>query len=113
MIAGQCCHTGDHMSYFAKAAPAALLLILAACDGPQEQRGEEVDASVGAVDSEDSMESGPAESLGERVDEAANSAERAVEARAEALEDQAEAQRDAAEQQAQALEQQAEALRGQ
>jgi len=100
------------MKRLLKASPVALLLAGAACDGPQEQRGEQVDAAAGVVDSEDSMRSGPAESLGEQMDEAAESARDAVEAQADALEKRADASRDAAEQQAEALEQRAEELRG-
>ncbi|KHL24973.1 hypothetical protein PK98_14105 [Croceibacterium mercuriale] len=92
--------------------PAAVLLLVAACDGPQEQAGETADVASGAVESEDSMTSGPAETLGERADEAAESAAEAVDARADALEERADAQRDAADRQAEALEQQAEQVRG-
>lgn len=100
------------MNLAIKVLPAALLLIAAACDGPQEQRGEQIDAASGAVGSEDSMRSGPAETLGERMDDAAKSADQASEAQADALEDQADARREAAEQQAESLEQRAEDLRG-
>ncbi|HEX8126975.1 MAG TPA: hypothetical protein VF548_15475 [Allosphingosinicella sp.] len=41
-------------------------LALAACDGPREQAGEKADNASGAVDGEDSMKSGPAETMGER-----------------------------------------------
>ena len=88
------------------------LLLLCGCDGPQEQAGERADAASGAVSSEDTLQSGPAETLGERADEAQESAEEATEARADALEERAEAERDAAEETAEQLEQQAEAVRG-
>ena len=95
-----------------RATLAALILLVAACDGPQEQAGEKADAQAGAVESEDSLRSGPAETMGERSDEAAASVREAAEARADALDEQADAARDAAEQQAEALEQQAEQVRG-
>jgi hypothetical protein len=69
-------------------------MALAACDGPREQAGEKADNASGAVESEDSIKSGPAETMGER------------------LEEQADAQRQAAEQKAEALDQQAEKVRG-
>lgn len=91
---------------------AAGLLLLGACDGPQEQAGEEADLASGAADSADTLRSGPAETLGERADEAQASAEAATEARADALEKQADAERDAAELNAEALEQRADTVRG-
>jgi hypothetical protein len=87
------------------------LLAVVACDGPQEQAGEKADAQAGAVESEDTVRSGPAETMGEQADQAAESTEEASEARADALEEQADAARDAAEQKAVALEQQAEQVR--
>lgn len=87
------------------------LLAAAACDGAGEQAGEKADNASGAVASEDTMRSGPAETMGERADDAAESAAEAKEARADALEEQADANRDAARQQAEALEQQAEKVR--
>ena len=90
----------------------AFLLALPACDGAREDAGEKADNQTGAVDSEDSVQSGPAETMGERQDEAVESAAEAREAGAEALEEQAEAQREAADQQAEVLEQQAQNLRG-
>ncbi len=93
---------------------AALLLATAACgDGPREEAGEQADNQAGAVSSEDTIESGPAETSGERQDDAFESAEDANETQADALEDAAEAQRDAAEQNAAALEEQAERTRNQ
>ncbi|QAY76394.1 hypothetical protein [Sphingosinicella sp. BN140058] len=89
----------------------ALVMMVAACDGPQEQAGEKADNASGAVDGEDSIESGPAETMGERNDEAADSANDAREAQADALEEQADAARDAADQKAEALEQQADNVR--
>ena len=95
-----------------RGAAVAFLLILAGCDGPQEQAGEEADAASGAVGNEDTLRSGPAESLGELADEAQESAEEAAEAQAQALEKEADAARDAAEQSAAALEQEADTVRG-
>ena len=69
------------------------------------------DAAAGVVPSEDSIRSGPAETMGERQDKAVDAADDAKEAHADALEDQAEAARDRAEAQAEALEQQAEQAR--
>ena len=91
---------------------AVSLLFLAACDGPQEQAGEQADAASGAVDSEDTFRSGPAETLGERSDQAVESAQQATEARADALDEQADAERAAAARSAEALEQQADQVRG-
>jgi phage/plasmid primase-like uncharacterized protein len=96
--------------------PAALTLAaalaVAACDGPREQAGEKADNASGAVDGEDSVKSGPAETMGERQDEAADSANEAKEARADALEEQADSERDSAAQRAEALEQEADKARG-
>jgi hypothetical protein len=94
------------------ASAAVGLLLLGACDGPREQGGEEADVASGAVDNEDTLRSGPAETLGERADEAQESAEEATEAHADALEEQAEATRDAAKSTAERLEQQADEVRG-
>ena len=89
----------------------AATLALAACDGPNEQAGEVADNAAGVVPSEDSIQSGPAETMGERQDEAKDAAEDAREAQADALEDRAEAERDAAAEKAEALEQQADKAR--
>ncbi len=89
------------------------LLFLSACDGPAEQSGEVADNASGAVESEDTTRSGPAETMGERQDEVNESAASLKESQAEALEDQAEAHRDSAAQKAEALEQQAEQVRAQ
>ncbi len=89
------------------------LATLAACDGPREDAGEQVDNATGAVRGEDNVRSGPAETLGERRDDTADSAEDAREARADALEDAADEQREAADQRADALEDDARATRGQ
>ena len=90
---------------------AAVGVSLVACDGPREQAGEVADNASGAVESEDTLRSGPAETLGERQDEASERAKEAREARAEALDDQADAERAAAEEEAEALEQQADRVR--
>lgn len=92
---------------------AAGLIALAACDGPQEDAGEVADNASGAVAGEDSIRSGPAESVGETHDDAAESANEAIEARADALEDAAEQERAEADRRADALEDQAELARGQ
>lgn len=89
------------------------LMLLAACDGPREQMGEKTDAASGAVESEDTLRSGPAEILGEQQDEAVDAAQDAREAQADALEDQAEAARETAEERAERLEQRADQVRGQ
>lgn len=91
----------------------AALLALAACDGPRENAGEQADNASGAVDGEDSMQSGPAETLGERQDHTADSINDAKEARADALEAEADQQREEAEQQADALDERAKQVRGQ
>jgi len=69
----------------------AAVAALAACDGQREQAGEKADNAAGVVNSEDSLESGPAETMGERQDEAKDAAEDAKEAQADALEEQADA----------------------
>ena len=105
-------HEREHtMANIHTAVLLALALVVAGCDGPQEQAGEKQDVAAGVVESEDSMSSGPAETMGERADEAAESARQAAESRANALEDQADAARDAAEKRAEALEQEAERAR--
>lgn len=71
---------------------------LAACDGPREQAGEKTDNAAGAVDGEDSMESGPAETAGEQQDQAKDAVEDAKEAQADALEEQADALEEQADQ---------------
>ncbi|HEX8444076.1 MAG TPA: hypothetical protein VF631_10575 [Allosphingosinicella sp.] len=92
---------------------AALLGLTAACgDGPREDAGEVADNRSGAVDGKDSIDSGPAETLGEKQDDVAEDMNRAKEAKADALEDAAEERREAADQQADALENQAEQTRG-
>jgi hypothetical protein len=96
----------------ARALTAIGLLLLGACDGPQEQAGEEADAASGAVGNEDTLRSGPAETLGERADEAQESAEEATDARADALDARADAERAAAERTAEELEQRADEVRG-
>jgi uncharacterized protein YjbJ (UPF0337 family) len=86
-------------------------VLLAACDGPRENAGEVADNASGAVDSEDTLESGPAERLGEAQDRAADAARDAIETRADALEDTARAGREEARRAAEELEQQADKLR--
>jgi hypothetical protein len=90
---------------------AAALLLLAACDGNRENQGEVADNASGAVDGEDSIESGPAETAGERQDEATDAADDAREAQADALEEQAEAVDAEADQQREALEEKADQVR--
>lgn len=91
----------------------APMLLVAACDGPRENAGEVADNASGAVDGEDSIRSGPAETLGEKQDAAEDAARDVTEAQADALDDQAEAKRDAAEEAAERIEQQADKLREQ
>lgn len=90
---------------------AAAALALTSCDGPSEQSGELIDNATGAVGSEDTLRSGPAETLGERQDKARETAEAAADARADALEEQADAERAAAEENAEHLEQEADRVR--
>lgn len=92
-------------------AATAALLGLAACDGPREQAGEKIDNATGAVDGEDSIRSGPAETSGEAQDEALESANEAREAQADALEDAADVTRADAEREADRLEDAAERTR--
>ena len=87
--------------------------LLAACDGPREQAGEVADNASGAVDGEDSMTSGPAETMGERQDEAAEAANEAREAAADALDQKAEAAEAAAGEEAEELRQEADEVRKQ
>lgn len=90
----------------------AALIVLAACDGPRENAGENADFAAGAVGSNDTLRQGPAERLGEVQDAAAERAEEAREAEARALEAAADEKREAADQQADALEEQADRVRG-
>ncbi len=89
----------------------AAFLPLAACDGANEQAGEKADVASGAVQDEDSLRSGPAETMGEQQDEAEDAASDAREARADALEEQADATREEAERRAEELRQQADQVR--
>lgn len=91
---------------------AAGLLALAACDGPREDAGEVADNATRAVTSEDTIRSGPNETLGEARDDAAESANEAREARADAMEDAADESRATADRKADALEKEAERARG-
>ena len=91
----------------------AVTVALAACDGGAEDAGEKADNAAGVVSSEDAIESGPQETMGERQDAANEAVEDAQDARADALEEAADAERETAEQKAEALEQQAEKTRGQ
>ena len=54
---------------------ALVALTLVACDGPRENAGEKADAAAGVVPSEDSIRSGPAETMGERQDKAVDAAD--------------------------------------
>lgn len=91
---------------------AAAMLVLTACDGAREDAGERADNAAGVVSSEDAVESGPNETLGEARDDAAESADEAREARADALEDAADESRATAAEKAEALEREAEKARG-
>jgi len=90
---------------------ACTVLALAACDGPREQAGEKADNASGAVESEDTLRSGPAETMGERQDQAERSANRAREAEADALDREADATRDNAAREAEELRQRADDVR--
>lgn len=94
------------------AAGAAALLALAACDGPREDAGEAADNAANLVDGEDAVDSGPNETLGEKQDEAAESANEARDAKADALEARAEEARSTADAEADRLEEEAEKARG-
>ena len=84
---------------------------LAGCDGPRENAGEQADFESGAVNSEDTLRSGPAEELGELEDRADEARRRAADARADELEAAADEKREAADQQADALENEAKKVR--
>lgn len=88
-------------------------IALAGCDGPRENAGEQADFEAGAVNSEDTLRSGPAEQLGEKQDKADRARARAADAQADALEAAADEKREAADQQADALENEAKQVRGQ
>ena len=90
-----------------------IAVALAACDGPRENAGEKADLASGAVNSEDTLQKGPAEQLGEKQDRAAETRERAREAEADALEAAADERREQADQEADALDNRAEAIRSQ
>ena len=90
-----------------------IVAALVACDGPRENAGEKSDFASGAVNSEDTLQKGPAEQLGEKQDRAAETRERAKDAEADALEAAAEERREQADQEADALENRADALRSQ
>ena len=90
----------------------AALGLAAACDGPREQAGEKADAASGAVNSEDSIDKGPAERLGEAQDRVEDNLKDAKEAQADALDDAANAAREQADQQADEMEKRAEQIRG-
>jgi hypothetical protein len=70
---------------------AAAALALAGCDGPREQAGEKADNAAGPLCIESSLSTTPAETAGERQDEAQDAVNDAREAQADALEDQADA----------------------
>ncbi len=89
------------------------LILVSACDGPRENAGEQADFNAGAVNSEDTLRSGPAEELGERQDEAAQALEKAKDAQADALETVADQTRAEADEKARLLEEQAKAVREQ
>ena len=90
----------------------AALTVLAACDGPRENAGENADFAAGVVNSPDTLRQGPAEKLGEAQDIAAKRAEEAKQAEARALDAAADEKRAIADKEAEALEQQADEVRG-
>jgi hypothetical protein len=88
-------------------------LAAVACDGPQEDAGEQADFANGIVNSQDTLRSGPAEDLGETQDRAAAAAEKSRDARADALEAEADEARQRAKHQARELDRRAEQIRSQ
>jgi hypothetical protein len=94
-------------------AAGAALMAVAGCDGAREDAGEQADNAVNLVEGEDAIESGPHETLGEKQDEAAESANEARDARADTLEAQAEEARSTADAEADRLEEAAQKARGQ
>lgn len=90
-----------------------IVAALVACDGPRENAGEKSDFASGAVNSEDTLQKGPAEQLGEKQDRTAEAQERARDAEADALEAAAKERREQADQEADALDNRADALRSQ
>ena len=90
-----------------------IVAALVACDGPRENAGEKADFASGAVNSEDSLQKGPAEQLGEKQDRAAETRERAKDAEADALEAAADERREQGDQETEELENRAEAVRSQ
>ena len=87
------------------------LMVVAACDGPRENAGENADLASGAVNSADTLRQGPAERLGEAQDLADRRAKEAREAQAKALEAAADEKRTVADQEADALDEQAKRVR--
>lgn len=60
----------------------AAFFIVAACDGPNEDAGERIDARSGVTGGESSMISGPAEKRGEELDRLAAQQNEAVQTNA-------------------------------
>ena len=86
----------------------AAAALLAACDGTAENAGEIKDAENGQAVA---IGAGPAERMGERIDQARESAEASVEAQADALRDNADLDAEKLEAQADRLEAKADAVR--
>ena len=87
----------------------ALIALVAGCDGPHEQAGENADAAAGIKDGP--LSEGPNERLGEIQDRTERDQKRAVEAQADAAEDRADEVRRTADTRADALEREAAEIR--
>jgi hypothetical protein len=99
------------MRHFLSSLILPVALAASACDGPRENAGEKADAAAGAVTSEDTLRSGPAEEMGARQDAAAEGRADAKEAEADSIEASAAETREAARQRAKALRKEADAAR--
>lgn len=91
--------------------PLLAAAVIAGCDGAQEDAGERADAAAGRVASEDTLDKGPAERMGEIGDRTARDAAASVERAADTFEDRADAARTRADQRADELEAEADRLR--
>jgi hypothetical protein len=89
----------------------AVLLTLAACDGPAEQAGAAKDKAEAEAAGQTYEGDGPNERIGEARDRAADAAADARKAEAEAIEKEQDSIRSAADIEAERLEQQADAVR--
>jgi hypothetical protein len=87
----------------------SVLVLLAACDGPQENAGESQDVAVNS--SGGVLQNGPKERLGELKDKAVRDQAAVLEAQADTAEDRADEIKETADQKADALEERAAGLR--